>query len=342
LYDGHGSTRQLADNTGSLITGQAFNYDAYGNMLGTPNPNTNLLYTGEWYDPDPSLLYSGEHFDTDMQQYNLRARWYNQNNGRFNRMDPFAGNTRDPQSLHKYAYCHNNSVNNIDPSGKYSFGEVVSVLSIISTLICLLAPPFVGMGGAMIYEENKWKPWDAFVVSASLSVMSSLFGFLQFGMGAGMEFTYDLLYIRSLGRWQDYWSWGGSIGARGVAGTLEAGEVWNVKEVEHYEGFFMSSTFGGACPTGPVSVGGAMTYFWNPIPIRGTRKHVGGYKVGIAASSSTWMSQGTFSSYNTGGPFTWCRNILDHFNNNNFVPPESGNMQEIIDFLEEIRESIDL
>ncbi len=66
---------------------------------------------------DTSLLYAGEQYDSDLSQYYLRARYYNQNTGRFNRMDPFAGNNQDPQSLHKYNYTHNNPINYIDPSG---------------------------------------------------------------------------------------------------------------------------------------------------------------------------------------------------------------------------------
>jgi len=42
-------------------------------------------------------------------------------NGRFNQLDPYAGNTQDPQSLHKYLYCHANPVNGIDPSGNMEF-----------------------------------------------------------------------------------------------------------------------------------------------------------------------------------------------------------------------------
>ena len=47
-----------------------------------------------------NLLYAGEHFDTHQQSYYLRARWYNPSNGRLNRLDPFASNNHDPQSLH--------------------------------------------------------------------------------------------------------------------------------------------------------------------------------------------------------------------------------------------------
>jgi len=106
LYDGQGSTRQLTDNSGALATDQSFSYDGYGVMVGySGTPQTNLLYTGEYY-------------DSNLKQYNLRARYYNPSNGRFNRMDPYSGNNQDPQSLHKYLYCHANPVNGIDPSGR--------------------------------------------------------------------------------------------------------------------------------------------------------------------------------------------------------------------------------
>jgi len=82
-----------------------------GGNPGTPqNPGT----------PATNLLYAGEQFDTDLQMYYLRARYYDQSTGRFNRLDPFAGNTQDPQSLHKYLYCHANPINKIDASGLYN------------------------------------------------------------------------------------------------------------------------------------------------------------------------------------------------------------------------------
>ncbi len=114
MYDGHGSTRQLVNNTGATVL-EDYSYDAYGVMLGG-NP-------GSASNPDApatNLLYAGEQFDIDAQQYYFRARYYDPLNGRFNRMDDFAGSTQDPQSLHKYLYCHANPVNNVDPSGQLS------------------------------------------------------------------------------------------------------------------------------------------------------------------------------------------------------------------------------
>ena len=125
LYDGHGSTRQLMASDGSTVD-DSFSYDAYGVMLGG-NPTST---------PTTSLLYAGEQYDVDAQMYYLRARYYNPSNGLFNRMDPFAGNNQDPQSLHKYLYCHANPVNAIDPSGEMGF--TLTGFSIISFAITLL------------------------------------------------------------------------------------------------------------------------------------------------------------------------------------------------------------
>ena len=57
----------------------------------------------------------------------LRARWYDAQNGRFNRLDPFFGNLSDPQSLHKYAYVHGDPINGIDPSGETLVGTLGGV-----------------------------------------------------------------------------------------------------------------------------------------------------------------------------------------------------------------------
>ena len=71
-----------------------------------------------------SLGYSGEHFDAKAQQQYLRARFYDPTNGRFNRLDPFAGNMQEPQSLHKYAYVHGDPIQGTDPTRLLTSAEV--------------------------------------------------------------------------------------------------------------------------------------------------------------------------------------------------------------------------
>ena len=135
LYDGHGCTRQLVDSDGGVRANYA--YDAYGKILGG-NPG---VTDGKQSATD--LLYAGEQFDPGLQMEYLRARYYDQDNGRFNRLDPFEGNSEDPQSLHKYAYAHCDPINGIDPSGNMNLGELNAVASIQTTLTTIATPTII-------------------------------------------------------------------------------------------------------------------------------------------------------------------------------------------------------
>jgi RHS repeat-associated protein len=124
MADGHGSTRLLTDTNG--VISDRYSYDAYGVALdftfGTLNP------------PRTAMLYSGERFDSDLQQYYLRARYYNPTVGRFGTMDQLDGTPTDPLSLHKYAYCQNNPVNGRDPSGNDDLASLTMAMSIGASL----------------------------------------------------------------------------------------------------------------------------------------------------------------------------------------------------------------
>jgi len=127
LSDGQGSTRQLVDSSAAVV--DSFSYDGYGMMLGG-NPTSAAPAA-------TNLLYTGEQWDASAQQYYLRARYYDPSNGRFNRMDDYPGNTQDPQSLHKYLYCHANPVNGIDPSGEFSIVTTIAVISIVAVIFTI-------------------------------------------------------------------------------------------------------------------------------------------------------------------------------------------------------------
>lgn len=149
LYDGHGSVRHLANNSGAIV--ESYNYDAYGNRLDNSSASTNLLYCGEW-------------FDNSAAQYYLRARWYSPSTGRFNRLDPFAGSNHDPQSLHKYLYCNADPINASDPSGQMSLSEINISMVIRATLMTLnfmgAVYNFRQMGNATVKLINCWSMGD--------------------------------------------------------------------------------------------------------------------------------------------------------------------------------------
>jgi len=155
LYDGHGSTRQLLDHTyavdggGKAIIDDCYSYDGYGVMLGG-NPTASSP-------EETSMLYAGEQFDENLSQYYLRARYYDQNTGRFNRTDPFAGNTQDPQSLHKYAYCHANPTNATDPSGEFS---TINLVVAFAVYVAIAVPGMYLYNWYSPYKERVRKKFD--------------------------------------------------------------------------------------------------------------------------------------------------------------------------------------
>ena len=122
VKDGHGSTRALMNLQGQIVMGQVYRFDAFGIAVGFSPVNA---YTAH--------LYCGEQMDSTGMVY-LRARYYSPGTGTFTTLDPFAGNMRDPQSLHKYLYCVNDTINRIDPSGRASLIGTMCVTAINTTL----------------------------------------------------------------------------------------------------------------------------------------------------------------------------------------------------------------
>ena len=93
-----GSTTHVTDENGNVYN--YYEYDAFGNFLTkAENVPNRFCFTGEQYDPLTS-------------QYYLRARFYNPAIGRFLNEDTYYGD-----GLNLYAYCHNNPVGYVDPSG---------------------------------------------------------------------------------------------------------------------------------------------------------------------------------------------------------------------------------
>ncbi len=110
--DGLGSTRSLTDINGELI--HSYEYDAYGNL------------TESLGSVDNNYLFAGEQFDSHLEGYYLRARYYDNETGRFVSRDPFTGFNEQPMTLHDYLYGNANPVNFVDPSGESIFAERIA------------------------------------------------------------------------------------------------------------------------------------------------------------------------------------------------------------------------
>jgi RHS repeat-associated protein len=119
-YDGLGSTRSLADATG-VIT-DSYHYEAFGELLNQTGSTEN------------SYLYAGEQFDRSLNQYYLRARYYDQGIGRFTQMDSWQGRQHQPWTLNKYLYGNADPANHIDPTGNFSLGQMMTTVNVMANL----------------------------------------------------------------------------------------------------------------------------------------------------------------------------------------------------------------
>jgi len=101
-FNAHGDVTQLVNASETV----EYKYDSFGNQLGTPVPNdTNpFRYAGDAYDSETGYIY-------------LRARYYDPVTSCFVSEDSYTGEIGDPLSLNLYAYCGNDPVNRVDPSG---------------------------------------------------------------------------------------------------------------------------------------------------------------------------------------------------------------------------------
>ena len=130
--DGLGSTRALTDGEGDVT--DVYIYDAYGNVINSSGSTEN------------NYFYTGEQYDQQLQDYYLRARYYDPNTGRFTARDPFEGFISDPLSLAKYPYVHSNPVNATDPTGLFLSLNSLSASSVMSGILNAITPvyPLVG------------------------------------------------------------------------------------------------------------------------------------------------------------------------------------------------------
>ncbi len=154
-HDGHGSVRVLYDLAGAVA--QVFTFAAYGHMIAV-HSGTGAFVAGGEGAALSSLGYSGEVFDLNAQQQYLRARFYDPATGCFNRLDPFAGNMQDPQSLHKYAYVPGDPILGVDPTGR----EFSLVGSIAGSTIGAQLNSMTGEAGNLVAEsfQRKAVAWD--------------------------------------------------------------------------------------------------------------------------------------------------------------------------------------
>lgn len=102
--DSRGSIINLVDENGEAVV--SYTYTDYGET--TESQGSSI---------DNEVRFTGGICDEETGLYYLNARFYDPSTGRFLNPDSYRGEAADPMSLHLYAYCANNPVNMVDPTG---------------------------------------------------------------------------------------------------------------------------------------------------------------------------------------------------------------------------------
>jgi RHS repeat-associated protein len=141
LDDGTRSTRLLADPTGTVT--DRYDYDAFGELTARTGSTPN------------AYLYRGQELDAADGLYNLRARRYDPQAGRFLGRDPVAGDPFLPLSSNPYLYASNDPVNRLDPSGRWGLSDVSTAVVVANVLAGIAVGGFSGYVTYQVTDGNK-------------------------------------------------------------------------------------------------------------------------------------------------------------------------------------------
>ena len=134
-YDIRGSVTNIVDGTGAVV--KSYDYDEFGVTTASGEAFFNeVTFTGSISDAS-GLLY-------------MNARYYNPATARFLSQDTYTGSAFDPWTQHLYAYCNNNPVNMVDPTGHNPL--------LISLLVAITAVTLTGCNNQASDVESTGEP----------------------------------------------------------------------------------------------------------------------------------------------------------------------------------------
>ena len=111
-----GDVIRIYDGAGAVVAN--YNYDAWGGIISVTDANGAAITDSNHIANVNSLRYRGYYFDSETGLYYVSSRYYDPEIGRWINADNQLTTGSDMTGMNLFAYCGNNPVNRIDPTGE--------------------------------------------------------------------------------------------------------------------------------------------------------------------------------------------------------------------------------
>ena len=125
-----------------------YQYDAWGNCTATPVSSIGSNIYAQ-YNP---FRYRGYYYDSELGMYYLQSRYYDPAVGRFINADEsdYLGTDNSLIGYNLFAYCDNNPVMNIDPSGTFSWKKLSAIVAVTAIIVVSVVATVATFGAASV------------------------------------------------------------------------------------------------------------------------------------------------------------------------------------------------
>jgi len=162
LHDRLGSVRQIINYESSQVNVvDRYTYTPFGETYPSETQQDATLKN--------RFMFTGQYYDDEIGQYYLRARQYDPYLARFTTRDPVTGKFREPLTLHRYLYCLNDPIDNIDPSGEETLGELWAATTTRVKMAASSSMAFLGKVWELAQRIYYWAGVKMYELSAMLN-----------------------------------------------------------------------------------------------------------------------------------------------------------------------------